>query len=176
MNYDLYQGFGANKTNGARRDLTFLDETSEWVEQVLCLARDTGAHHADQILGGSDGIANAPAQALANRTLYLRNSVQQLAAMIRSLTNLLAPTLSAMKNLVVAANKPSDTAHKAWLKMESGWTYSEQPTFRLTLKAPTDIAAAAVENPTFRVVLDDGTVYYLRTDGQSVDPGDVGTL
>lgn len=176
MDYDLYRGFGANKTNGARRDLTYLDEENSWSEQILCIERDSGAHYADQILGGLDGVANAQAQALANRTLYLRDSVQQLAAMLRSLTNYLAPTMSCIKNLVVSPTAPDDTDHKAWLNMGSNWTYSEQPVFRLTLKAPSDDAASSSVNPTFRIVLDDGNVFYLRTDGLSVDPGDIGNL
>lgn len=166
MDYTRYQGLGRRKSDGKTRDLTFLDSVSEWVPEILCLATDTGAHTEDKVLGGIDGVANAQAQALANRTVFLRNSVQQLSAIISTLMLNLAPQLSLSKNLVVSKAAPKDWTYKAWLNVG---VESPSPSIRFVFDDRSDVI-----NPTLRLTLDDGKIIFIRTDGQSVAPEDIG--
>lgn len=171
MDYASYRGRGRDKLSGAARPLTYLTEAAEWVDQILCIEDENDQYYADEVLGGSNGIVNAPTNALTNRTLFLRNFAYRLADVVSALNLTLAPLLQTIKTLKIGIdNEPSDYTSLAWLQFPDtqtardwidGWT-TDPPVVRLEYED-----GEAFDDPFFELTLDDGRVFYLRTDGQS---------
>ena len=178
MDYNIYSGYGAKKTDGSQRAPTYLSEESEWTENILCLERDTAEHGADLILGGANGIVNAPMQALANRTVYLRNAIQQLASVVKILTLNLSSYMSTIKNLYVATTKPADFTYNAWLSFQGADDPPVPLQHEVVVVTEAQYEGAYTQRltaPTLRLVCDNGDVFFIRTDGQSVDPNSIGS-
>lgn len=159
MDYTLYQGRGTNKSTGVARPITYLPNTSEWVEQIYALAAESSGYSADKVLGGVDGIANAPIQALANRTYFLKDYIVRIATVLNAIQVALAPTLKTVKALKYQPGAVDDPDHEALLKL----------TVDLNGKDMTvDFENGTyVVNPILELTLENGNTFYLRTDGLS---------
>lgn len=172
MDYTQYQGFGRNKVTGQVRPLSYLPNTSEWVGYILCLEADSGAYKPDQVLGGAEGISNAQAQALSNRTQFLRTNLSRLAAIVSAMQEALAPSLRAIKTLKITHTEPSDPDYSAWLDLE----YTpETEAFLGTMVDPAAFDCKIyfdngtyAQSPVLEITEQTGKTFFIRTDGTSI--------
>ena len=166
MNYEDYRGRGTHKVTNRDRPVTTLENISEWVQDVYCLEGEDNIYTADKVLGGRDGVSNAPIQALTNRTTYLKDAVVKLTEYIRALQIATQTLLDNVKSVIVSKSAPSDTVHQAWIKVANNVNYTTG--FKLVLAN-----GNVISNPIFRVTLENGRVIYIRTDGVNGDLGDI---
>ena len=168
MDYNTYQGLGHDKYSGFTRTLTYLPNAQEWVDRILCIEAETSQNYADEVLGGLSGVSNAQAQALANRTYFLRDNLVKLSEIVIAMQEALGPLITTIKALVVSHIEPTDWVHQAWLGFENtqayqqwraSWT-SDIPEFQLYYQNGT-----YVRYPILEVTCEDGKTYFLRTDG-----------
>lgn len=168
MDYNIYQGLGRDKYSGFVRPLTYLPNAQEWVDRVLCLEAETAQYQADEVLGGLSGISNAQAQALANRTFFLRDNLVKLSEIVIAMQEALGPLITTIKALIISHIEPSDWVHQAWLGFENDEAYqawraqwtSAIPTFEVYY-----LNGTHVRFPILEVTCEDGKTYFLRTDG-----------
>ena len=170
MNYEDYAGRGTDKYTGALRPLTYLPNTSEWVKNILCLEAETNQYTADEVLGGLYGIDNAPAQALANRTEFVRLNLVRLGDIVQAMISALEPMLTTIKKLRVQEfDVDIDYTHEAWLSLGNSpqattiytaFASKEKPSVQLIVET-----GVTRQNPTFEMTLENGRVIWLRTDG-----------
>ena len=162
MDYSTYRGRGVRKSDLAQRPIVTLPNVSEWVDDVYCINAEDANYTADEVLGDPDGVTNAPIQALANRTNYLRTRVEQLTDFLSTLYKLSSEGLSMVKAIRVQTSAVSSMSD-AWLQYRSNLT---TPTFKIVCSDGTTF-----NNPNFRVVVSEphSATYVLRTDGISGD-------
>ena len=165
MNYESYQGRGVNRATNRDRPVTYLPNTSEWVTRIYCLEGEDNIYTADKVLGGLDGVSNAPLQALANRTYYLYEQMSKMLEYLRALRESLSAELSNVKAVVAQKTEPADKEYTVWLQTTQNFT---SPTFTFTLADNTTAV-----NPVLRATLEDGSYLYLRFDGISGDIPDL---
>ena len=109
MDYAKYKGRGVRKVDNATRPITFLDNNAEWVENIYCLEAEDNIYTADLVLGSRDGVANAPIQALANCTNYLKEIVMKVLAYFNALQNALSAQLDNVKAAIIQKPIPMPT-------------------------------------------------------------------
>lgn len=103
VNENDYVGFGISKTTGKRHEINHLPENAFW---------ETGIYQyeqGDKLIGGVDGIDNLPLQQLANRTLFLKNRLDEIASVdAKELYALLASLINGVvyAPLLTAAGEP----------------------------------------------------------------------
>ena len=161
MDYSVYKGRGINKVTHVDRPITYLANQSEWVDRIYCIEAEDNVYTADKVLGSTYGVTNAPIQALANRTYYLKEYVDRLTDHLNALLIAISPQLSNIKAIVVSTTAPTDTEHFAWLNYGVN---VDQPTFKFTFDNGT-----TTTNPVLKLTLENGRIVYLRTDGNSAD-------
>ena len=164
MDYTTYVGRGVHKVTNRDRPVTTLENISEWVDEIYCLEAGDNVYTPDKILGGRDGVANAQAQALANRTNYLRETVLKCVAYVNALQNALSAHLSNVKAALVAKTDPADNKY-FWMKSTKNLA---SITFKFTLAD-----GRVIDLPVLRLSLETGRVIYVRTDGTSGDLSDI---
>ena len=164
MDYTTYEGRGVHKVTNKDRPVTTLENISEWVDDIYCIAAGDNVYTADKILGGREGVANAQAQALANRTNYLRDTVLKCVAYVNALQNALSAQLSNVKAAIVAKTDPNNDKY-FWMKADRNL---ESTSFQITLDG-----GRVINQPVIRLVLENGRVLYIRTDGTSGDLSDI---
>ena len=169
MNYGIYQGRGCDKFSGVRRPDSFLPKTAEWVDKILCLESENTQYEADKVLGGAEGIANAPLQALANRTQFLFNNLVKVVEILNAMNYALAPQMEAIKTMLCQLNQPTDYTHYSWLylgnsneakQIYNNFAAEDTPDVILTLEN-----GNSIRNPMFEIVLEGGKSIFVRTDG-----------
>ena len=170
MDYTSYKGRGKDKISGEYRPIRYLPNVSEWVGKIYMLEDESDQYSADDVLGGVGGIDNAQPQALANRTYYLKDTLVKIGEVISAMQLALAPMLTTIKKLVIQKNTVTDWEHDAWLTMKSS-TEADQFYERIKGSVPRIILTfdnGYVQNPIFRVTLENSKVFFIRTDGVTV--------
>lgn len=165
MNYEAYIGRGVHKVTNKDRPVTTLDNISEWVDNIYCIEAGDNVYTADKVLGGRDGVANAQAQALTNRTNFLKDAVMQLVDYVGALRAAIQPHLQNVKAIVVQKSAPADPYNYVWLKTTQNFT---DPAVKLTFAN-----GSSVSNPIFRVEFVPRGTVYIRTDGITGELGDI---
>lgn len=168
MDYSYYRGRGIHKRTGYTRPLTYLPNVVEWPQDIICLEAENELFTADEVLGGQAGISNAQAQALANRTAFLKDNLFKLTSIVIAMQNALAPYLANIKGLVVGVEPPDDWEHFAWLAFNDDAEYqqwraqwqSDKPAIDMDLEN-----GASVNMPVIELHCEDGKVYVIRADG-----------
>ena len=122
------------------------------------------------MLGGLYGIDNAPAQALANRTEFVRLNLVRLGDIVQAMISALEPMLTTIKKLRVQEfDVDIDYTHEAWLSLGNSpqataiytaFASKEKPSVQLIVET-----GVTRQNPTFEMTLENGRVIWLRTDG-----------
>lgn len=170
MDYSTYRGRGKDKITGELRPISYLPNVSEWVGRVYCLEDESDRYSADDVLGGLSGIDNAQAQALANRTYFLKDGFVRLAEIITAMQLALEPTLTTIKNLAVQELEITDYKHQAWMGMGSDPdARSFYSSFAGTIpRVSFTFSGGSVVNPIIEISLENGKTFFIRTDGKSV--------
>lgn len=164
MDYEAYIGRGIHKITGRDRPVTTLPNDVEWVENIYCLEAADNVYTADKVLGGVDGVANAPIQALTNRTNYLKDTVFKLLAYVNALQNALSAQLDNVKAAIIQKTDPNNSKY-FWMKADRALNTSS---FKITL------ADGRIFNqPVLRLTLETDRVIFVRTDGVSGDLSDI---
>lgn len=171
MNYGSYKGRGKNKQTGHERPMTYLPSESEWVSNVYCLEEETDQYSADDVMGGANGISNAPTQALANRTVFLKDNLIRLAEVLSAVQEALSPLLNTIKSLKVQEQAVTNWDHEAQLKLEN--TAEAQRLYEsISGKVPAITLTCAngvvFSHPIIEITLETNRTVFIRTDGSSV--------
>ena len=170
MDYNSYQGRARHKQLGYEKAITYLPNVLEWVDRVYCFEAETDQYTADQVLGGLNGIDNAPTQALANRTYYLKDKLVRLAEVVSAIQVALSPLLTTIKTLKIQESEVEGYDYQAWLAFEPSEEatelYSEIAGKVPTIKVEFE-GGSYVLNPIFELTLENGRTVIIRTDGQS---------
>ena len=177
MDYSVYQGRGTHKITGQRRPDTFLPNVDEWADGILCLEAENDPYTADEVLGGVQGIDNAPTQAVANRTVFLLKRMYELGVIIDSMQTALGPMLTTIKKLNIRRITPQEEPtfnynydYNAWMQYENT---PAGDAAHATLPSQYHLSIAVeggqyVENPTFMITDQTGRTVYIKTNGDSV--------
>ncbi len=172
MDYTLYQGRGTDKITGALRPLAYLPNTSEWVPGIYCLEAEDSRYQADEVLGGVTGIDNAQAQALSNRTQFLRVNLARLANIVAAMQLAMGPMLRTIKTLKISHTEPTDTDYSAWMDLERNGA-SDSLFAQMASDAVFDLRleyqnGTYSKSPVLELTESTGAIWYIRTDGTTV--------
>lgn len=173
MDYTQYIGRGTDQLTGQPRPISYLPNVSEWVDRVYCWETESGdVYSADQVLGGTYGVANAPIQAVANRTFFLRENMSKIAQVINAMQIALGPLLTTIKKLLIQRSSEYNHETEAWLYLGDSpaarQIYNDvaakpAPDFKIWFSNGTYFA-----NPTIKLTLENAAVYWLKTDGSAI--------
>ena len=176
MDYSKYRGRGRDKTSGVERPLTYLPNETEWVEKIYCVESDDGIYSGDEVLGGVQGVDNAQAQALSNRTNWLYEQMGELETKLNEIDSILsilqvkiAPILSTIKKLAIQAEPVTDWEHYAWWQPEAtaeARALLEEIEGKLPTLTFKREDGSVLTNPVLKVTFENGKEFYIRLDGQ----------
>lgn len=82
INENDYVGYGIDKTTGKRHKIEHLPENAFWETGVYQYEQN------DKLIGGIDGIDNLQAQALVNRTAFLKEKAEQQATRLEEVAQI----------------------------------------------------------------------------------------
>ena len=170
MDINNYKGRGKDKISGEYRPIRYLPNVSEWVGKIYMYEDETDQYTADDVLGGLTGIDNAQSQALANRTYFLKDKLMKLAEVVSAMQLAISPMMTSMKKLVIQSEAVTDWEHEARLVLEPS-AEADALYEQIRGKVPRvvlSLESGYVVSPTLKITLENGKVFFIRTDGETV--------